>query len=349
MLPSHLRPPRDPDFNQLLAVLANRRPDRPTLFEFIVDPKVILPARDLLPDDDALINRPLNWMRAMYVSGYDFAAVPPWFSGMMQFPSGERQQGASVSQNEGGVISDRASFEAYPWPDPDRLDYGIVERLACELPDGMKLIGMGWGGVLENVTDLLGFENLCFMLMDDPELLADVFSAVGSRLLGHYETLLRYNAIGACVVNDDWGFRTQTTISPAHLREYVFPWHRRIVETIHAAGRPAILHSCGQLAAVWDDLIDDLRFDAKHSFEDAIMPVEEVYRTYGPRIAILGGLDVDFLCRSQPEEIERRGRALLELASARGGYALGTGNSIAPYIPAASFQAIRRAVFGDKA
>ena len=62
---------------------------------------------------------------------------------------------------------------------------------------------------------------------------------------------------------------------PEHLRKFVFPWHKRIVETIHKFGKPAILHSCGNLIEVMDDIIEDMGYDAKHSFEDAIMPVEE--------------------------------------------------------------------------
>jgi hypothetical protein len=33
----------------------------------------------------------------------------------------------------------------------------------------------------------------------------------------------------------------------------------------------------------------------KHSFEDKIMPVEEVYRRWGDRIGIVGGLDMHLL------------------------------------------------------
>ena len=116
-----------------------------------------------------------------------------------------------------------------------------------------------------------------------------------------------------------------------------------MVELIHQSGRPAILHSCGNLKLLWDDIIDDLKFDGKHSYEDTILPVEEAYETYGSRIAILGGIDVDFLCRSTPEQIRRRCRAILEQTMSRGGYALGSGNSIADYIPAENFDAMRAA------
>lgn len=79
--------------------------------------------------------------------------------------------------------------------------------------------------------------------------------------------------------------------------------------------------------------IKDMGYDAKHSFEDAIMPVEEAYDRWGGRIAILGGIDVDFVCRASIDEIKQHCRAMLERTKNTGGYALGTGNSIPEYVP----------------
>jgi uroporphyrinogen decarboxylase len=135
------------------------------------------------------------------------------------------------------------------------------------------------------------------------------------------------------VVADDMGFSGGTLISPEMLRRYVFPYHRRLCETAHETGRLALLHSCGNLENVMDDVID-AGFDGKHSFEDKIMPVEEAYRRWGDRIAILGGLDMDLLARGSEDQVRRRTREVLDVCGAAGtGYALGTGNSVANYIP----------------
>jgi uroporphyrinogen decarboxylase len=48
-----------------------------------------------------------------------------------------------------------------------------------------------------------------------------------------------------------------------------------------------------------EDLIEDVGIDGKQSYEDAIIPVTEAYRQYADRISILGGIDVDFLCRER--------------------------------------------------
>jgi len=178
------------------------------------------------------------------------------------------------------------------------------------------------------------------MVADDPSLIRDLADAVGSRLVRHYEILGQFKSIGAMISNDDWGFKTQPMLSPEDMRKYVIPWHKRIVETIHKSGCPAILHSCGNLESVMDDIIDDIGYDAKHSYEDIIIPVEEAYDRWGGRIAILGGIDLDFVCRSTPEKIRERCLNMLKRTSKKGGYALGSGNSIPDYVPYDNYMAM---------
>jgi len=131
--------------------------------------------------------------------------------------------------------------------------------------------------------------------------------------------------------------------SPRDMRKFVFPYHKRIVECIHAAGKPVILHSCGHFARIIEDVIEDMQYDGRHSYEDGILPVEEAYELYHDRIAILGGIDVDFVCRASPEKVYLRSREMLERAAGRGGYALGTGNSVPDYVPDSGYFAMLRA------
>ena len=181
------------------------------------------------------------------------------------------------------------------------------------------------------------------MIIDNPQLAFDVFEKIGSSLVKYYTNIVKYDVVGAIISNDDWGFKSQTLLSPDDMRRFVFPWHKEIVEISHAAGKPAILHSCGCLFSVMDDIINDMKFDGKHSYEDTIQPVEEAYEKYSDRIAILGGIDVDFVCRHSPEEIYKRSKKMLERAESKGGYALGTGNSVPEYVPDENYFAMIRA------
>jgi uroporphyrinogen decarboxylase len=85
-----------------------------------------------------------------------------------------------------------------------------------------------------------------------------------------------------------------------------------------------------------------------HSYEDCIEPVEKAYTHWGPRIAIVGGIDVDVMVRATPAAIHQRALGLLALSAKRGGYALGTGNSVPPYIPDENFFAMISAAVGGR-
>jgi uroporphyrinogen decarboxylase len=327
-----------PNFAELAAVLSRKQPSRPTLFEFFLNGPLYtaLAAKAYVPKADGLDSvRLVMW--AFRQAGYDyFTYRPPQFC----FPAGEHPRDQTISLNDGIVIADRASFQAYKWLEADACDYSSLDAIRPELPPGMKIVMFGPGGVLENVIRLVGYDNLCFILADDPDLAQDIFDAVGSRLVRHYEIACRYDTVGAAISNDDWGYKTQPMLSPADLRRYVFPWHQRIVEAIHNAGMPAILHSCGNASEIMDDVIDGMGYDGRHSYEDAIQPVEQAYEQYGGRIAVLGGMDVDFVVRSPPAAVYRRSREMLERSVGRGSYALGTGNSVPEYVPAEGYAAM---------
>jgi uroporphyrinogen decarboxylase len=331
-----------PNFDNLLAVLRGEVPERPTLFEFFLNDRLY---QKLAPSSgtgtDTSYSEQRRVMNAYHRAGYDHVNVlVPGFS----FPS-ERLQGTrTVSINEGGLISDWQSFDSYQWPDPAAADYAILDVLGKELPEGMKLIPYSPNGVLENVIEIVGYETLCYLIADDQNLAGEVFEAVGSRLVRYFEIVAAHPSVGACIDNDDWGFKTQTMLSHRQLRKFVFPWHKRIVKVIHDAGVPVILHSCGHFERILDDL-DDIGIDGRHSYEDSILPVEQAYEKYRDRFAILGGIDVDFICRASPEKVYARSRAMLERSEKRGGYALGTGNSVPDYVPDENFFAMIRAAW----
>jgi len=333
-----------PDFECFQCILRREQPPRPVLFEFIVDPSVLSPDHPLITSENNE-DRIRVIFDAYIQNGYDTAVIPFWLTDLFSFPKGKRDTDHSVSQNQGGLITDEASFASYCWPDVDKGSWNRIPDYAAYLPKEMGMGVMAPGGVLENLVDLVGFEDMCFLLADEPEFLQEIIDKIGSSIYRYYERALAFPEVAFCVVNDDWGFKTQTMLSPGQMREHIFPWHKKIVELIHQAGRKAILHSCGFMGDIWDDIIDDMKYDAKHSYEDQIQPVEQIYRQYGDRIAIMGGMDIDFLSRSNPETIRQRCTAMLGLSAEKGGYALGSGNSIPRYIPRENFLAMRDSAF----
>jgi uroporphyrinogen decarboxylase len=253
----------------------------------------------------------------------------------------QRESGRSFIEEHRGPITNWDEFEAYPWPDPWAASTRSLEWYEANLPDDMCVIGSGgFAHFAEYLTWLLGYETLCYALYDQ----RDLVSAISERLMAIYDIcvqrMLEFDRVKIIWGSDDMGFKTGTLIGPDDLRKYVLPGHKRMADAAHRAGRPYLLHSCGQLGAIMEDLIEDVGIDALHSYEDTIWTVVEAKERYGKRIAVLGGIDVDFLCRASEDQVRRRVRETIAQCMSGGGYCLGTGNSVANYIPLDNYLAM---------
>lgn len=344
----------NPDFSRIERMLLRQNVnDSPPLFELFINIRDEMttacgPAggrlgESLCGDIDENLRSQLNRIWISYRLGYDFARCLPI---NFNFRAGQRARGQSEAGSEHAfvqagahAIAGRTDFEQYNWPDAQQADYSIFEIGDKVLPEGMKIIGNGTGGILENVMWILGFEGLSYLIYDDETLVADLFEAVARRIIETFDIMASFDCVGAMALGDDIGFKTQPMISPAMLRKYLFPWHRRLVETVHRHGKPVILHSCGNRSSIIEDIID-CGWDGLHSYEDGIQPVWDAKRQFGDRLAVLGGFDMDKLCRFSPDQVRQYTRWLVEQCAPNGGWGIGSGNSIALYVPLENFFAM---------
>jgi len=339
---------RKPIFDNLLKVLNREIPSRPVLMELFMNQTIYNKFCDpkYLDAEFMKANGDIAWSLIMASAfenlGYDYFTIHPTNFGFAQKP---REHAQTTTINHDAAIYDKKSFDEYKWNEPDDCSIAHLDKLAEHIPENMKAVMIGPGGVLENIIGIMGYDNLCMQIYENPQLVSDVSENVGKRLVRYYEIASAHDIIGAAWGNDDWGFNTQTMLSPKQMREYVFPWHKKIVETVHNRGKPCVLHSCGKADEVMDDICDDIKYDGRHSYEDVIMPVEDFYEKYHDRIAVIGGIDVDFITRRTPEEIKERSSRMLERVSSRGGYALGTGNSVPEYIPVDNYLSMLEAAY----
>ena len=330
--------PPDPDFGRLLkAVRREGEPDRVPFIELGVDAEVM---EAVLEEPAASVAQQVRFWHAL---GYDYAsikAVIPWVRrrdtapDTAALPHAQRDWANAHS----ALITCRADFERFRWPRPQDVDYRDVEAAIRLVPEGMGVVGRV-SGVLENTMFTLGFEGLSYLLADDPDLVRDAVDTVGTLILNVVEALASHEGVGAVFFGEDMGFKTATMLSPAAMRRLIFPWHRRIVAAAHAHGKPILLHACGNLRTIMDDILD-CGWDARHSYEDVIQPITEAKALYGGRIAVLGGIDMDLLGRGSEEAVRRRVREVIAACAPGGGFALGSGNTVANYVPPRNYLAM---------
>jgi uroporphyrinogen decarboxylase len=168
-----------PDFNNLIKIMKHQKPLRPTIFEYFLNDNIynyISQFKKYDSSDPLLFCK--KQIDTFHMLGYDYATIMGadfFFKNDRHYKAGAK----SISINEGGVISDWESFEKYEWPDPEDYDFSRLEKLKDYLPEGMKILLSDFNGILEQTIELVGYENLCFMTVDEPELAKAIFDKVG--------------------------------------------------------------------------------------------------------------------------------------------------------------------------
>jgi uroporphyrinogen decarboxylase len=200
------------------------------------------------------------------------------------------------------------------------------------LPEGMCLSGRS-GGIFEALNFIFGYETICYKLHDDRDLVLAVKDKIYEIELAKTEFLLSLDIVKYMFPSDDLGFRSGLLVSPQDIRQFSLTCYKKIVQKWHEAGRLVAFHTCGQENQIYEDLIDDVIIDAIHSFENTIEHITDTKCQYGNRLSVIRGIDVDFLCRNDEMTIRKRVCETLDICHLGGGYALGTGNTVANYIP----------------
>ncbi len=344
-----------PDAQDFIDIMMGRRTSsRVPLIEYIVDEMVMRPIlTDLLgrdwvrpaTDRDSQKAYLDNLIEFWYRMGYDLVRFERGLElseNRLLAPDtapGSTKQRAWADEHH-GTITNWQEFESYPWPQVEEMDFFPFEYLNSHLPEGMGLIANHGGGMFEHLSRIMSYEGLCLALHDDGNLVKAISDKLGELMTRFYEHLLELENLIAIMPGDDMGFRTGTLMAPSHLEEYILPWHQSFARLAHERRIPYFLHSCGNLDGIMEDLISNVGIDGKHSFEDAILPVEDFQARFAGRIAVLGGVDVNRLAADSPEDVRRHTRYLIETCGERGRFAIGSGNSIPSYVPLANYLAM---------
>ncbi len=247
------------------------------------------------------------------------------------------------AQEGKGVITSMEEFERFPWPDPDEFDLSVFEEVKQYLPPGMKVAAY-MGYIFTSVWWLMGLETFCAAMYEEPELIRRLYERIWAIQSRTAVRLLKYDSIGALAHPDDIAYAEALMVSPAHLREYVFPWYRWCGTLAHERGWPYIYHSDGRLTSVLDDIMK-CGFNALHPIEPKAMDIVEVKRRIGHRMCVIGNIDLGYtLTRGTPAEVDAEVKERIRTVGPGGGYCVGSSNSVTAYVPFENYMAMREAV-----
>lgn len=327
---SHLR---SPDFQgRLVRTLFNGRADKVPLIELGIHPQIkqaILGRPILSVEDD------IEFMRSM---GYDFVKIQPKIVLEVGRQKADATSDRAWSAEHGGVIQSWEDFERYQWPRPGDISYESLERAARLIPDGMGVIGQ-YGDIFTTAWEMMGFENFAMATYEEPELVDALMERVGGLILSMFDTMADMEHVGALWYSDDIAYTASLMMSPDFLRRSFFPFLGHIGGLARRRGIPFIYHTDGVLYEVFDDIIG-AGVNAQHPIEPKAMEINEVKDRVGDRLCLCGNIDVDVLARGTPEAVRELTRRRLRELGPRGGYCLGSSNSVPDYAKVENYLAM---------
>lgn len=348
MISDIYNPGYEPDYMNIVKSARNVEAPRLPLFEYIIHPEIM----------ERILGRKFAYLQnGDYADKKEYYRIFCDFFRMMGYDTVSHEccsctviaNSAALAGLTPGPIQTREDFEKFPWEElPDRffaMHSDDFRAISESLPAGMKLVGGIGNGIFELVEDMVGYVPLCYMSIDDPELYADIFKKAADLLVTLWTRFIREFGDSFCVFRfgDDLGYKTATLIAPDEIRRYVIPGYKRIIDLAHREGKPFLLHSCGCIFPVMEDLIT-AGIDAKHSNEDQIAPFSYWVEQYGDRIGNFGGLDMDVLCRYSKPELKDYITGIVRKCTGHGGFAFGSGNSIPAFVPEDNYLEMNRIV-----
>lgn len=243
---------------------------------------------------------------------------------------------------------DKPSLSGYRWPDVSSL--ALWDDLAAEIaahPDLFHIRGLGFG-LFERAWLMRGFENFLMDLHEHPDFVEELLDGIMEIHLQTIDLVAKKLKVDAYFGGDDFCDQRGVIMGPQLWRKFFKPRQARIVERCHQVGLPLVLHSCGNLLPLVDDLME-IGLDGLESLQPEAMDLRELRRRTEGRMMLMGGVGVQHLMPfGKPDEITREVRRLMQDMTQRGGYVLAPAKPLQADTPTANAVALVEAVMDNK-
>lgn len=243
-------------------------------------------------------------------------------------PKSGKDEWGALWENIG--VSNLGEVKEFPlknWADFERLDIPDVtdpkrwEHLA-EIRDNHPdkfIIGNGIS-IYERVHFLRGLENTWMDIYESPQKLRELLGALVEMNLMAIERYAALGFDGYCFC-DDWGLQDRLMIPPEKWRQLWKPFYKHIYDAAHKAGLLTILHSCGYIVDILDDLIE-IGLNVVHMDQQENMGLKLLGDRFAGRITFFSCVDIqNTMVYGSSEDIHAYCHKMAELLGcSRGGF-----------------------------
>lgn len=233
-------------------------------------------------------------------------------------------------------LAEKSALASLEFPDPhgEGLMRERIRAIALlRERAGNSRIVEGWvEGPCAASADLRGINTLMLDFYDDKRFVTDLFEF-------SVELAIRFGRAQAAAGSDVIGLgdAAASLVGPRIYEEFVWPYEKKLVNGLHAAGARVRLHICGNTGRLLEGMgrlgcdIVDL---------DSQVSMEEARKRMGPNQVLLGNLDpVRVLQNGTPNEVRAAVAECFRQAGPR--YIAGAGCEITPDTPTENVHALR--------
>ena len=225
-----------------------------------------------------------------------------------------------------GCILSEPTLKGYTFPDPhDARFFDNIESEIAKKPDLFRSFQIGFS-LYERAWALRGIENLLLDFFINPEFVHELLDAICDYYLTQIDKALKYD-IDAVYFGDDWGQQSGLIMGYDLWKEFIFPRLRRMYGRVREAGKFVMIHCCGDVDELFDDLIS-IGLNCFNPFQPEVMDIYHILPVYRGRLAFHGGLSIQkVLPFGTKEEVIAESKKLIELGR-KGGYIFSPSHSV---------------------
>ncbi len=225
-----------------------------------------------------------------------------------------------------GIIFNEPTMEGYKFPDPhDPRFFANIESEIAAKPDMFRVFQIGFS-LYERAWSMRGIENTLMDFYLNPDFMNQLLDAICDYNIAQIDKALEYD-IDAIYFGDDWGQQKGLIMGYDIWKEFLYPRIERMYQHARKAGKYVMIHSCGDVDELFDDLIT-AGLNCFNPFQPEVMDIDEILPQYRGRLAFHGGLSMQkTLPFGTVEDVIKESKHLLELGS-EGGYIFSPSHSV---------------------
>jgi uroporphyrinogen decarboxylase len=233
--------------------------------------------------------------------------------------------------NVEGCVLPEPTLSGYEFPDPlDRRFFAGIEPRIERFPERFRIFQIGFS-LYERAWTLRGMENLLVDFYDHPQFVGQLLDRIAEYNIAQVTEALKYD-IDAVYFGDDWGQQRGLQMGPRTWRRFIYPVLERMYGVVRAAGKFVMIHSCGDVDELFDDLVK-IGLNCFNPFQPEVMNVGELLPRYRGRLAFHGGMSTQ---RTLPfgtvREVRDETQRLLQLGG-DGGYIFAPAHDVEGDVP----------------